>query len=106
MRILERSGHFTVVAEAADGQEAVQLAERERPDLVVLDLKMPNMSGLEALPRILATSPGTKVTFLSGYIESTPLASGASLQLRKGIQPGQMVDDLLLVVGARSVTNS
>ncbi|MGZ4723554.1 MAG: EAL domain-containing protein [Ilumatobacteraceae bacterium] len=105
-RILERSGRFIVVAEAADGQEAVQLAERERPDLVVLDLSMPNMSGLEALPRILATSPGTKVALLSGSIEPTALAGGASLQLRKGIQPGQMVEDLLLVVGTRIVTNS
>jgi diguanylate cyclase (GGDEF)-like protein/PAS domain S-box-containing protein len=101
-RILERSGHFTVVAEASDGQQAVELAEREQPDLVVLDLSMPRMDGLEALPRILATSPGTKVAFLSGHIGTEPLVDGASVHLRKGIKPEQMVEDLLFVVGNRT----
>ena len=103
-RILERSGHFVVVAEAGDGRQAVQLAEREQPDLVVLDLSMPKMDGLEALPRILATSTGTKVAFLSGHIGTASVAEGASLHLRKGIKPEQMVEDLLLVMGTRAAT--
>jgi PleD family two-component response regulator len=49
-RILERSGRFLVVAQADDGHSAIRLAEHNRPDLVILDLSMPNMSGLEALP--------------------------------------------------------
>jgi EAL domain-containing protein (putative c-di-GMP-specific phosphodiesterase class I)/CheY-like chemotaxis protein len=98
-RILERSGRFTVIAEAGDGQQAVQLAEQERPDLVVLDLSMPKMDGLEALPRILAMSPNTKVALLSGHIGTAPLAHGASVHLRKGIKPAQMLEDLLLIMG-------
>ncbi|MEA3216530.1 MAG: hypothetical protein QOJ19_2686, partial [Acidimicrobiia bacterium] len=101
-RILERSGYFTIIGEAGDGQEAVQLAEHQRPDLVVLDLSMPKMDGLEALPRILALSPDTKVALLSGHIGSAQLAEGASLHLRKGLKPEQMVEDLLLVMGRRT----
>jgi PAS domain S-box-containing protein len=101
-RILERSGHFTVVAEAGDGQEAVRLAGAVHPDLVVLDLSMPKMDGLEALPRILASCPETKVALLSGHVGGAPLAAGASLQLRKGVKPAQLVEDLLLVMGVES----
>ena len=49
-RVLERSGAFDVVGEAANGEEAIALARRHRPDLVLLDVSMPVMSGLEALP--------------------------------------------------------
>jgi DNA-binding NarL/FixJ family response regulator len=99
-RILEGSGHFTVVAEASDGREAVQRAEQERPDLVLLDLSMPKMDGLEALPWILASSPGTKVALLSGHIGTRPVAGGASLQIRKGAGPAELVEDLLLFMGS------
>jgi diguanylate cyclase (GGDEF)-like protein/PAS domain S-box-containing protein len=99
-RILERSDRFTVVAEAVDGREAVRMAQQERPDLVVLDLSMPNMGGLEALPRILASSPGTKVALLSGHAGDPTVAEGASHHLRKGAKPAELVEDLLLVMGA------
>jgi CheY-like chemotaxis protein len=89
-----------VVAEASDGLQAVELAEQVQPDLVVLDLSMPKMGGLEALPRILASCPGTKVTLLSGHVGRAPPAEGASLQLQKGLKPAHLVDSLLLVVGA------
>jgi CheY-like chemotaxis protein len=49
---LERDGRFEVVAEAADGVEAIFMSGRERPDAVILDVAMPTMSGLEALPVI------------------------------------------------------
>jgi chemotaxis response regulator CheB len=50
-----------VVGEAADGRAAVEAAGECCPDLVLLDLSMPNVSGLEALPQILHSSPATKV---------------------------------------------
>lgn len=101
-RILERSGRFRVTAEAGDGRAAVELAERERPDLVLLDLTMPKMTGLEALPRILSTSPGTKVVVLSGQVPRTAAgaAPGAAAFLGKGMSPSQLLEELLTVMGA------
>ncbi len=63
---LELSGRFTVVAEAMNGAHAVDLAAMYKPDLALLDLSMPTLDGLEALPRILEVSPETKVVVLSG----------------------------------------
>jgi diguanylate cyclase (GGDEF)-like protein/PAS domain S-box-containing protein len=96
-RVLERSGHFVIVGEANDGRAAIEVARRERPDLVVLDLSMPTMGGLEALPSILADSPGTRVVLLSGHhsSNSTTGHDGASNCLRKGVSATQLVDQLL-----------
>jgi diguanylate cyclase (GGDEF)-like protein/PAS domain S-box-containing protein len=68
---LELEGCFDVVAEAADGAAAIELARLHQPDLVLLDLVMPGMGGLEALPHILEVAPAAKVAFL------TALDSGA-----------------------------
>jgi diguanylate cyclase (GGDEF)-like protein len=100
-RILQNSGRFTVVAEAADGRAAVESAQRDHPDLVVLDLAMPNMSGLEALPRILKSSPGTKVVLLSGYFGGGPaglVGTGAAAQLSKTASSSELVNELVLVM--------
>jgi DNA-binding NarL/FixJ family response regulator len=59
-------GGFDVVAEASDGNEAVRLAETLQPDLVVLDLGLPDLAGREVLTRIRARSPGSKVVVFSG----------------------------------------
>jgi DNA-binding NarL/FixJ family response regulator len=102
-RILERSGHFTVVGQAADGRDAVEVAGRDHPDLVVLDLSMPRMGGLEALPQILGSSPSTKVVLYSGSegrVRNATLPSGASAFLRKTLNPSELVEELLLVMGA------
>jgi CheY-like chemotaxis protein len=63
--LLEADGRAEVVGEAADGAEAVRLAGELRPDAVVLDLRMPVMDGVSALPLIRAASPGTVVVALS-----------------------------------------
>jgi len=63
--LLEADGRAEVVGEAADGAEAVRLAGELRPDAVVLDLRMPGMDGVSALPLIRAASPGTVVVALS-----------------------------------------
>jgi DNA-binding NarL/FixJ family response regulator len=67
---LTESGDYDVVGEAANGREAVDLAASERPDLVVLDLSMPEMDGLEALPRILDVSPESAVVVLTGFLRA------------------------------------
>lgn len=100
---LERSGRFQVVGEAENGDEAVKLAEKHQPDLVLLDVSMPVKDGLEALPDIRTVSPNAKVVMLSGFeasrLASTAIESGASAYLEKGIPPGQLVTELLKVLG-------
>jgi DNA-binding NarL/FixJ family response regulator len=62
-----------VVATAADGMEAVEGAERERPDVVLIDLRMPNMEGAEATRRILSALPRTQVLVLTTYADDDSL---------------------------------
>ncbi|MGQ0843192.1 MAG: response regulator [Sporichthyaceae bacterium] len=87
---LEDSGKATVVGQAASGREAVRLAAALQPDLVFLDLSMPEMDGLQALPQILAAVPGVKVVVMSGFDERSVaeqvLAGGAARYLEKGLR--------------------
>ena len=79
---------FSVVGEAGDGAEAVDLASRHQPDVVVLDLAMPVMDGLTAIPLIRAASPASKVVVLSGYgseeMLEAALEAGADAYVVKG----------------------
>jgi DNA-binding NarL/FixJ family response regulator len=63
--LIESQPDLVVVAEAADGIEAVERAKRHRPDVVILDLTMPKLSGFEALQQILADNPATRVLILT-----------------------------------------
>ncbi len=64
---LARHGRFEVVGECDNGAEAVALANAEKPDAILLDLAMPVMDGLKALPLIRAGSPATKVLVISAF---------------------------------------
>jgi len=85
---LERAG-FDVIGEASDGQEAVTMAGELTPDVIVLDLAMPKMDGLQALPTLRETSPGSKVIVVSGFanglMADRVLAAGASRFVEKGV---------------------
>jgi two-component system invasion response regulator UvrY len=63
--LLDAEPDYTVVAEAVDGEEAVDLALRLRPDLVLMDVRLPGINGIEATRRILAREPRTTVVLLS-----------------------------------------
>jgi DNA-binding NarL/FixJ family response regulator len=63
--VLESEAEFAVVGEAASGTEALALSAELRPDVVVLDISMPGMTGLEVASRLRASSPGTRVLILS-----------------------------------------
>jgi len=78
---------FEVVAEAADGLEAAKLAAAHRPDVVVLDWKMPGVNGLEAVPLIRRDSPRSRILMYSalpsGQAAEQALAAGADCYLGK-----------------------
>ncbi|WP_395692928.1 PAS domain S-box protein [Nocardioides sp.] len=99
---LRLSGRLAVVGEAADGAEAVEVVRALRPDLVLLDVSMPVMDGLEALPYLLVASPGTRVVVYSGFQEQglahRAVALGASVYLEKSTSLDTLVDDLLAVL--------
>jgi DNA-binding NarL/FixJ family response regulator len=63
--LLDSQQQYEVVAEGTTGREAVELARQRRPDIVVLDLSLPEMNGLEATRQILRESPGTEVLILT-----------------------------------------
>jgi DNA-binding NarL/FixJ family response regulator len=65
--VLELDAEFVVVAEAANGEEAVRLSQEHQPDLIVLDVAMPVMDGLDALQQLRQVSPSTKVVMYSAY---------------------------------------
>lgn len=97
---LHRDGRFVVVGEASTGREAVEATARHRPDLILLDVRMPVMSGLDAIPEIKQASPGTRIVMLSGRpekdFEASALELGADLFLEKELAiptiPGLLVD--------------
>lgn len=96
------SGRLTLVAEGSDGAEAVALARRYRPDLMLLDVSMPGMDGLAALPDVLAVSPTTKVVLFSGFEEEGLVERarqlGAAAFIMKSVHVEQLVDRLLGVL--------
>jgi DNA-binding NarL/FixJ family response regulator len=100
--LLEKAGDIEVVAEAADGQEAVELVERLAPDVLVMDIAMPRMNGNQATERVRALGAVTQVVILSMYSDETlvrqALRSGAKGYLLKR----SVTEELLLAVRAAS----
>ncbi|MDP9022760.1 MAG: response regulator transcription factor [Actinomycetota bacterium] len=96
--LLERAGGFEVVAEASDGQEAIELAEEHHPDVVLLDLTMPRLSGADALPRIREVSPRSVVIVLTGYQRDERIdeliAGGAHGALEKSDLPRRLAQEI------------
>lgn len=77
--ILEAAADFEVVAEAADGRQAVELSRAHRPDVALLDIRMPRLDGLAAGEEILRTGPpGTAVAFLTTFAEDAYIARALS----------------------------
>ncbi len=99
---LERSGRFEVVGEAGDGRQAIDVSTEVQPDVVLLDVSMPVMDGLEALPHLRRAAPDATIVMLSGFSEARlgaeAAAGGATAYLEKGLPPQALVDRLLAVV--------
>ncbi|WP_217235036.1 response regulator transcription factor [Streptomyces sp. AC555_RSS877] len=99
--ILGSGGGTEVVAEAGDGREAVELARAHRPDVALLDIRMPRLDGLAAAEEILRTVPGTAVAMLTTFSEQAyvarALGGGATGFLLKSGDPYE------LIAGVRAV---
>jgi DNA-binding NarL/FixJ family response regulator len=103
--ILEADGAVRVIAEAADGLTATQLVDKHKPTLLILDLNMPRLHGIEVLRQTRTNSPHTKVIVLSmhndePYVIET-LRAGAMSYILKGAESQEIVQALKEVLGGR-----
>jgi DNA-binding NarL/FixJ family response regulator len=95
-----------VVAEAGDGREAVRLCQTHRPDVVLMDIMMPQLNGLDATARVAATSPHTRTIILSmnaneEYVLQA-LKSGAVGYMLKNVSPSELEHAIRAVAGGES----
>ena len=73
---LSRAPHIRVIGEASDGASAVELSMRRKPDVVIMDVRMPGMDGLEATKQLTAKMPEAKVLIFTAYSERSLLSRG------------------------------
>ena len=104
--LLEKQPDMTVVAEASDGRDSIRLAEEQSPDVVVMDIGMPSLNGIEATRRILAANPRTAVVMLSMHQDESyvlrSLKAGAKGYLLKESLRGDVIDAIRAVAQGRS----
>lgn len=95
-QILERAGGFRLVGEAAEGESALALVAEHHPQVVLLDLRLPQMSGVEVARRIVEVSPATRVVVLSAFDEidyvRAALAAGVAGYLLKTTPADELVE--------------
>lgn len=105
--ILDREDDMAVVAEAGDGEEAVRLAKEQDIDVVIMDIAMPKLNGIEATKRMKAISPGTAVLVLTAYDDDAYvfalLEAGAAGYLLKDISRDELVEAIRAVQAGESM---
>jgi DNA-binding NarL/FixJ family response regulator len=109
-RLLEEDPRVQIVGQAGDGAEAVKLAGSLKPDVVLMDLKMPNLDGIEATRQIATSYPGVKVLLLTTFEADNhviqALKAGASGYILKDSKPDSIVSSLLAVMAGERVMAS
>jgi two-component system, NarL family, response regulator NreC len=104
--LLERHDNFEVVGEAADGREAVEIAAAQKPDVVVMDVAMPHLNGVEAARQILSRNPDTAIVMLSMHSDESyvlrSLKAGARGYLLKDSAEADLIAAIQAIVEGRS----
>lgn len=98
--MLEQSGDITVIGEAANGAEAVELASAENPDVVLMDLQMPEPNGIEATRRLTESRPDTRVIVLTMFEDDDSVFAAMRAGARGYLLKGAEGDDILRAVHA------
>lgn len=104
--LLERQPNLEVVGEAADGQEAVRLAAAEKPEVVIMDIAMPHLNGVEATRQIVTRNPETAVVILSMHSDESyvlrSLKAGARAYLLKDSAEADLIAAIRAIQGGKS----
>jgi two-component system response regulator NreC len=100
--LLERQPDFSVVGEASNGREAIEIAERESPDIVLMDISMPILSGIEAARRITSARPRTAVIILSVHSDEAYILRALKAGARGYLLKDSAESDLVQAVRAVS----
>src|SRR5258706_2186793 len=104
--LLERQPNLRVVGEAADGKQAVDIANAEKPDVVVMDIAMPHLNGVEATRQIMTHSPSTAVVMLSMHSDESyvlrSLKAGARAYLLKDSAEADLIAAIQAITEGRS----
>lgn len=106
-RLLESQSDFEIVGEASDGVEAVELAKKYRPEMVIMDVSMPRLNGIEATKQIKAIYPNMAVLVLTGYDDDeyvfALLEAGAAGYLLKEASGEELIDAIRQVMTGEPV---
>jgi two-component system response regulator NreC len=98
IRILLERENFEIVGEAVNGIEAIRLAEKYQPDIVVLDMAMPVMNGITAVPQIREVSPRSKVVLLTMYTEEHHVLQALRVGVKACVTKTQAVEHLISAI--------
>ena len=105
--LLEETGRMKVVGEASDGEEAVRQADRLQPDIVVMDIEMPRMNGIEATKRITSSKHGGSVLILSQFDHAEYLepimSAGAMGYIKKSDDKDRLIATIDIIASGRMV---
>jgi NarL family two-component system response regulator LiaR len=106
-QILEQEADIDVVAQAADGEEAVKLTGSARPDVAIIDISMPKLDGIEATKQIKALYPAVAILILTAYDDDqfvfSLLEAGAAGYLLKSVRGRELIDAVRAVYAGESV---